>query len=1048
MADSTHDDVLDDVPALSDLDPDLREALGAQMEVVSYEPGEQVHPAGEPWRALYAVIAGGVRLRAERPSGGDPLTLDVLQGGATVGHEMLFGREPAPYEVRAEAGDGATLLRLTRGDLAAYWETHPEAADRFDAFVERRTRMATLQRSGLFSRLPPERRRQVAEALTRTTLSACDVLIEEGDRGRALYLIEEGRFRVFHRSDPSDTLHEMVPGDVVGEIALRTGEPRTATVRAETDASVFALSKDDFEALVHDDAGADLVDSIDALVEARRVDLGPDRPAPERAAGDGQAPSGEALPEIDDATPAPVDAASDDDTLRDQPYAFREPLRYRFGWYPAVEQQSVMDCGAACLSTVCRYYGKRVSLNHMRRLAHVGQSGASMLHLKEAAETLGFRVDPFLSTYDQLAERTADAPAIVNWRGYHWIVVYEVTDTTVTVADPGSGLDTKDRDDFEEGWTRYTLFLEPTAQVDAIEEEEPTIQQFLPYVRPYRRLVGEVFGASIATQVVSVFVPLFSKFILDEVINQQDPQWLVSGVVALSLLLVGNTALKFFRNNLLLYVTKRVNLRMMEDFLDYILALPLPYFERRKTGDITGRFEENRTITDFLTEKGVQPFVNAFSVVVYLGLMLYLNVPLTLVVVGFLALNVLNVKVISPRLREAYREVFQRNVDSESFLIEVLKGLGTVKSLGIERSTRWQWDDLNTRQVNSYFRSLKYSIASSLVGGLINNLVDVGVLFVGALMVFDGTLTVGGLVAFQLLAKGVTAPVLSLVRVWDEFQEALNAVERLNDVYDTEREIRPDARDRKVKPATIRGHVEFENVTFRYAADSETNVVQNVTLQADPGAHVAFVGRSGSGKSTLIKLLLGFYPPTSGTVFVDGFNVQDLWLPALRRQIAVVSQDTQLFEGTVRENIAHGRPGAPATEIETAARRAHADGFIEALPRGYDTVLDNDGSTLSGGQRQRIAIARALIQKPSILILDEATSALDNEAERYVQHNIETEMSDCTTFTIAHRLSTVRDADEIVVLDRGHVLERGTHEELMANGELYYYLSTEQLELG
>jgi ATP-binding cassette subfamily B protein len=1043
MAEVTPADALADVPKLQGLDPDVRAALADRMEIVSFSPGELIQEEDASWEVFCVVTAGAVRLATGRSDTQEALLLDVLREGAHVGTELFFGGT-ASFSVRADPSEGATLLRLSRAQLQHHLEAHPAHARRFEAFADRRARREVLARSALFGHLSPDRQAALAEATERRTLASGDRLIEEGAPGDEVYLIEEGRFRVFRDEAPEETLQELTAGEVVGEIAVRTGQPRTAHVEAVTEGRVLALGASAFRAAVAEEDA--LAASVDDLVDARRVALGPDAPAPERGTGTAaeRGPTtGHAPPRSDDAE---GEDTGEDKNPRDRPYDFREPIRYRFGLYPAVQQQSAMDCGAACLSTVCRYYGKRVSLNHMRRLARVGRSGASMLHLFRAAEELGFEADAFLSTYDQLQERVEAAPAIVNWNGYHWLVVYEAGADEVTVADPASGLVTKSRDEFEEGWTRYTLFLTPTAAVDEIEEEPPTIAQFLPYVRPHTRLLGEIFGASIALQVMGVFVPLFSKFVLDTVIVQEEAEWLVPAIAALGLLLLGKGLLSFFREHLLLYVSRRVDTRMVEDFLEHVLSLPLRYFERRKTGDVTGRFEENRTITSFLTEKGLQPFLNAFTVVVYLGLMAYLNVWLALIATGFLGLHVLNLRIISPRLREAYQQVFEHDVDSEGYLIEVLRGLTTVKALGVERSTRWDWEDLNARYVNSYFESVRYSIASSLTGGIINSLVDVAVLFAGALMVFDGALTIGGLVAVQLLAGSVTAPALALVRVWDEFQEALNAVERLNDVYETPKEIRPAERDRRVELPSLQGHVQFEHVTFRYEEESSTNVIQNVDLQVAPGRQVALVGRSGSGKSTLAKLLLGFYPPSSGAIYVDGFDVQDVWLPSLREQVGMVSQETDLFQETVHQNIAYGQPDASSANVREAARLAYAHEFIEALPQGYDTVLESNGANLSGGQRQRLAIARALLAEPNILVLDEATSALDNEAERYVRQNIEDAL-ECTILTIAHRLSAVRDADEIVVLEQGTVLERGAHDELLANRGLYYYFHTQQLDL-
>ena len=356
-------------------------------------------------------------------------------------------------------------------------------------------------------------------------------------------------------------------------------------------------------------------------------------------------------------------------------------------------------------------------------------------------------------------------------------------------------------------------------------------------------------------------------------------------------------------------------------------------------------------------------------------------------------------------------------------------------------------ENLEVSANNAYLRTIHLGIISDVAGDLVSTLTNGAVLFFGAVMVMQEQLTVGELVAFTVIAQNFSEPITSLIGVWDVFQETLNAVERLNDVFETKPELSQAAAKEKIQLPKLRGHVHFDNLTFRYAPESDNNIIQNVNLEIEPGQRIAFVGRSGSGKSTLIKLLLGFYTPNSGNIYVDGFNINDVWLPSLRQQIGVIPQQSHLFRGTIRENIAYGKPGASLVEIVEAATLADAHEFIKNLPQGYNSIIEESGSNLSGGQRQRITIARALIRKPQILILDEATSALDNETEEIVLDNIDKAFKNHTMITIAHRLSTVRQADLIVVIDRGNILEMGTHDQLMAKRNLYYYLSTQQLNL-
>lgn len=721
-------------------------------------------------------------------------------------------------------------------------------------------------------------------------------------------------------------------------------------------------------------------------------------------------------------------------------------LRNRLGWFPVVHQQSTMDCGAACLATICRYYGKHVSLNGMRELAQVGRSGASMFNLLKAANTLGYETEALLETYDNLTQKPL--PAIVNWRGYHWVVVYVANDRTVKIADPGEGLLQISKAEFLKGWTRYTLYLKPTETIKHIEESKPTLQQFCSYVNSRKQLLFEIVLASLAIQFLSMCLPVFTKFILDEVIIKQNLHWLFYSLIVLCIIIILNAYISFCRQRFLLFVSMHTNMHMLTDFYQHVLSLPLRFFEARKIGDITSRFEETQKVTNFLTDIGWQSILNMFSAILYLGLMVYFNGVLTLVASLFLALHLINLYWVTPRMQNSYRNVFEKGADAQSFLIESLSGLGTIKTLGTEHPTRWQAENLYIQFTNAYLRAIQLGIGSNLASGVVNHLSESAVLCCGAIMVLQNQLSVGELVAFTLLAKSFSGPVTELVGTWNIFQETLNAVERLNDVLESKPEFNIKPAKGNIQSPPLQGHVQFEGLTFYYEDNHRKNVLQNISLKVQPGQRIAFVGRSGSGKSTLMKLLLGFYPPSSGKIYLDGFNIAEVWLPSLRSQMGVVSQHSSLFQGTIRENIAYGNPDASLVEIIEAAKCAAAHEFISQLPQQYDTPLAENAGNLSGGQRQRIVLARALVRNPRLLILDEATSALDHETEALILKNLDITFSDRTVFMIAHRLSTVATADRIIVIEGGNILEQGTHEQLMSKRGLYYHLSTQQIREG
>ena len=450
---------------------------------------------------------------------------------------------------------------------------------------------------------------------------------------------------------------------------------------------------------------------------------------------------------------------------------------------PIVRQQSQMDCGAACLATICSFDDKRVSLNRMRELTRVGQSGTSMYNLMQAAKSLGYETSGILEIYENLEK--SKRPSIVNWRGYHWIVVYKATNEYVTVADPGQGIIKMPKGEFLDGWTRYTLHITPTDKVKEIEESKPIISQFFPYIKPYLHIILEIGLASFFMQAMEMFLPLFSKFIFDEIIIKQNFEWLYVSLLAMVAIGVLNISISYFRQHISLFVSMKATLLMMTDFYKHILALPMGYFASRKVGDITSRFGENQKIVRFFTDIGLQVVLNAISAVMYLGLMLYFNIPLTIITCLFFILHLANVYLITPSLQRTYRDIFQKEADAESFTIESIGGLSVIKTLGIEHLTRWRAEHLHVSSTNAYLQTINIGIFSNIAGTFVSTLSNGVVLFFGALMVMQNQLTIGELVAFTAISQSFSGPIMSLIEVWDVFQETLNAVERLNDVFET-----------------------------------------------------------------------------------------------------------------------------------------------------------------------------------------------------------------------------------------------------------------------
>jgi HlyB family type I secretion system ABC transporter len=971
------------IPSFRDLHDDQIEELAALCELRARRKDAAI-VGTTPWSGAGIVLTGTARIVDERVPG-ESAAVHSLSAGALFAQESLFSADPFPYVVYASS-DCAVLL-LTKDRCDEWLATRAAVSRQMREAAARHSVVEFL--SGALPAVPPEEIARLAGSMRERRLVPGEILARAGRPPESFFLVRSGRLRIVHDSGTAAEVLE--PGGTVGDLVNPL--PLEHDIVAAADCLVYVIP-----------------------IAQKAADSSPAEPAAEAQA---------------------------DAELRWQSPLHAAPRR-RLNRHPVVRQQSVMDCGAACLATVCSYYGKRVNLNRVRDLSRVGANGASMLHLLQAAEQLGFESIPMLATMDHL--RANHLPAIVNWKGYHWIVVYGVGERHVRVADPAGGLLKMPLAEFEEGWTRYTLYLRPTPAFADVEESPRTLKQFTPYLRPYRVTLFEIGLASLAIQVLALLLPAFTKFIIDDVIVKQHDQWLRAALFGIAAAVALQWAAARSRQQLLLLVAQRVNLRLLGDFYRHVLSLPLPFFERRKVGDIVSRLDENTKLTTFFTNTGIEVVIDAVMAVFYLALMLHYNGRLTAVCSAVLCLHILNVYVITPRLQQGYRLVFQRGAEMHSHTIESLDGLATIRALGIDHYVRWTWENLLARFTNAYFSTLKYGIASGLASQLSNTAGEVAVLFYGASLVMRNELTVGGLVAFTILFHGLMSPATKLVGSWDRLQEALNAVERLNDVYDSAPESGDEPGEDLAALPPLNGHIRFEGVTFRYEPDGR-NVLQNINLEIHMGQRVAFVGRSGSGKSTLVKLLLGFYTPTGGRILVDGFDLARAWLPSLRRQIGVVPQDSFLFRGTIRDNIVHSRPEATPVEVELAAQLADAHGFIARLPLGYETPLEEKASNLSGGQKQRIAIARVLLQQPRMLLLDEATSALDNESERRFMQNLDEAFSSQTTIMIAHRLSTVRKADLIVVLDQGNIVEQGTHEQLMQRRGLYSVLCAQQLNL-
>lgn len=569
------------------------------------------------------------------------------------------------------------------------------------------------------------------------------------------------------------------------------------------------------------------------------------------------------------------------------------------------------------------------------------------------------------------------------------------------------------------------------------------ISWFIPSLIKYRKLFAEVLIASFFLQLFALVTPLFFQVVMDKVLVHRGFTTLDVLAIGFFIVVVFEAFLGGFRNYLFSHTTNRVDVELGSRLFNHLLSLPLAYFESRQVGQNVARVRELDTIRNFITGTALTLVIDLLFVFVFIAVMWYYSPTLTWIVLATIPAYALLSLFITPILRHRLNQKFEHGAANTAFLTESITGIGTVKSLAVEPQMRKKLEGHLSSYVHASFRSQNLSNVSGQIAGLINKLMTLGIIWYGAHLVIEGAITVGQLVAFNMLAGRVSGPVLKLVQLWQDFQQAGISIERLGDILNSPTE--PGFNLNRSRLQRIKGDVSFEHVRFRYKPDGAV-ILDDIHLSVSAGEVIGVVGRSGSGKSTITKLVQRLYVPESGRVSIDGVDLSMIDTAWLRRQIGVVLQENFLFNRSIRENIALADPALPMEQVIQAAKMAGAHEFIVEFPEGYDTLVGEQGSNLSGGQRQRLAIARALINNPRILIFDEATSALDYESERLIQENMAKICHGRTVFIIAHRLTTVRDCSRIIVMDKGRIVEQGSHEALIkAKGN---YANLHQLQEG
>jgi ATP-binding cassette subfamily B protein len=715
--------------------------------------------------------------------------------------------------------------------------------------------------------------------------------------------------------------------------------------------------------------------------------------------------------------------------------------------YPFVRGQGELEAPLACFQMLSKHLEIPFRKEVVRRILNdqIQRQGS-----------ISFQVCAYLSELIGLKSQLVDVPAVsinriptpalIRYRD-SFAVLYAIDGKTVVLGLPSQGIINCQINQLVEELETDDANLQPQVRVLLLSATKETPKErfglgwFVPYLSRYRWVLIEVFIASFFVQLAALANPLVIQLIIDKVIVQNSISTL--NILGVLLLAVGvfEAVLTTLRTYLFVDTTNRIDMSLGSQIIDHLLRLPLRYFDKRPVGELSTRINELENIRQFLTGTALTVVLDALFSLVYIVVMLFYSWQLTLVGLGTIPLFVVVTLIAAPTVSRQLRTKAERNAETQSYLVEVMSGIQTVKAQNIELRSRFSWQKKYAKFVAAGFKTVLTSTLANSTSQFLSKLSSLLVLWVGSYLVLKGELTLGELIAFRIISSYVTTPILRLAQIWQNFQETGLSLERLSDIVDTPQEAEVD-RNNIPLPA-VSGAVKYENVSFRFAASGPLQL-SNVNVEFTAGKFVGIVGQSGSGKSTMMILLLRLYDTESGRILVDGYDIAKVELYSLRRQIGVVPQDTLLFDGTVQENIALTNPEATTEEIIEAAQIAVAHEFIMTLPNGYNTRVGERGSALSGGQRQRIAIARSVLQRPKILVLDEATSALDYPTERQICLNLARAFKGNTVFFITHRLNTVSSADTIVVMDNGRMIEQGSHQELMAAKGHYFYLYQQQ----
>ena len=725
--------------------------------------------------------------------------------------------------------------------------------------------------------------------------------------------------------------------------------------------------------------------------------------------------------------------------------------------FPFYKQLDAMDCGPSCVRMIAKFYGKTYSLQTLREKSYLSRDGVSMMGISEAAESVGFRTMGVSLTPEKLFS-TAPLPLVVHWKQNHFVIVYKVTKDTVYVADPAFGLVKYTKAEFLKNWISVqqdgekkglALLLETSPDFYAEEGEvvdKSSFRFLLSYLKPHRKYIVQLILGMLLGSILQLLFPFLTQSIVDVGINNNDINFIYLILIAQLVLFISRMSVDFIRGWILLHLSTRMNISLISDFLIKLMKLPLGFFDIKLIGDILQRIGDHRRIEHFLTTSSLNIIFSLFNLVIFgIVLAIYSWKILLLFIFGSF-LYFLWLSIFMRKRRELDFKRFSKLADNQSKLIQLIYGVQDIKLFHAERQKRWEWENIQGSLFKVNIKSLALTQYQEAGGVFINETKNILITFLAATSVIHGDMTLGMMLAVSYILGQLNSPIEQMINFMHVTQDAKISMERLGEIHKEENEEKEDLGDMIIMPESKT--LEIRNLSFQYEGPHSRKVLDGVNLEIPADSVTAIVGVSGSGKTTLVKLLLAFYLPVEGEIRVGDTTLQSLSQQIWRRRCGVVMQDGYIFADTIARNISLGEEYVDPDRLLEAVKMANIKEYIESLPVGYNTKLGTGGQSLSGGEKQRILIARAIYKQPEFLFIDEGTSSLDAENEKVIIDNLQDFFRGRTVVVVAHRLSTVKNADQIVVLDKGKIVEVGRHDELIAKKGNYYELVKNQLELG